>query len=126
VIVEAEPMQPIDLDTFTDLTPVAVVGMTWTDDGTLAVEFAADLDIATQDSVRRRMCSRNANEEELRRRAETALENNRADIAANEEWLAANPTASAFQKAAAQQSTRQARQLNAIIRMMLGFLDGTD
>lgn len=120
------PARSIDVDAFTDLTPVAVLSMDWVADGVLAIEFASDLTPAVVLAVQRRIESRNGNEEELRRLAEVALLNNRGDIATNDQWLANNPAAPAVTRALVEQSTRQARQLNGIIRMLLGFLNGTD
>jgi hypothetical protein len=126
MIVTARPVRDIDTDSFTDLTPVAVTGLEWGGDGSAEVTFASDLTAAEQAAVQRRMMSRNANEEELRRLAEVAMVNNRADIAINDTWLANNPGAAAVTRALVEQSTRQARQLNGVIRQLLGLLDGTD
>ena len=115
MIITAIPVRDIDAGMFADLTPVPVVGMSWQADG-LSVEFGSDLDAATQAAVVRRMRSRNANEEELRRLAEVALANNRAYLAI--------PTPT--QAEAGAQIKAVARQINGIIRQLLGILDGTD
>jgi hypothetical protein len=118
VIVSAKPVRPIEETSFTDLTPVAVVpdGVRWGADGLLDVEFTADLAPGVQAAVVRRMCSRNGNEEVLRERAEQALDANRAYLAV------ASPDAAAVR----QQVERLTRQNVAIMRLLLGFLDGTD
>jgi hypothetical protein len=55
-----------------------------------------------------------------------AMAANRQDIADNLAWRAANPTAAPVLRALEQQSTRQARQLNGLIRLLLERFDGTD
>ena len=126
MIVTGSPVREVDVDSFADITPTVVVAIDWGPDGVLQVEFASDLTAIEVAAVQRRMASRNTNEEELRRLAEVALANNRADIATNEQWLANNPAAPAVTRALVEQSTRQARQVNGLIRVMLGFLDGID
>ena len=120
------PARSIDLDSFADLTPIPVSSIDWVADGVLAVEFASDLTPAVASAVQQRIESRNLNEETLRNQAIIALQNNRADIATNEQWLVNNPAAPAVTRALVEQSTRQARQINGIIRQLLGLLDGTD
>ena len=115
MIVTARPVGDINIDAFADLTPVVVTGMGWTPDG-LAVTFASDLSPAEVAAVKRRMRSRNVNEETLRARAEQALVDNRTYL------LLAPPS----QSQAAQQITALTRQNNGIIRQLLGLLDGTD
>ena len=70
------------------------------------------------------------NDETLRARADSALTANTNDIAANDLFLAiASPTNAqnaAQVKELTRQSTRQARELNALIRLVLGRLDSTD
>lgn len=118
MIVTAMPPRgkEIDLDAFADLTTSPCVNLWWEPDGQLTVEFAIDLPASEQAAVRRRIQSRNANEEELRRLAEVALVNNRTYLAI--------PTPTQAQAAA--QIAVLTRQSNGVIRQLLGFLDGTD
>lgn len=112
----AKPARSIDSDAFSDITEVPVTGTSWLNDGLLEVEFATDLTQPQQDAVRRRMESRNANEETIRHRAEQAL-------AANRNYLGLNPPT---QAQIVQQVERLTRQNVGIIRQILGLLDGTD
>lgn len=125
MIVTARPVRAVDLDSFADLTAIPVVAVRWVGSD-LEVEFASDLAADIVSKVCQRMESRNANEETLRNQAIAALQNNRTDIATNEQWLVNNPTAPAVTRALVEQSTRHARQLNGLIRQLLGQLDGTD
>lgn len=115
--VRATPRRPVDVADFLDLTPAAVTRIQWVgEDGELEVEFAADLPSLTVALVKRRMESRNSNEETLRTQAEQALQDNR-------DWLAlANPN----QAQTLAQLRALTRQNNAMIRLLLGQLDGTN
>lgn len=66
----------------------------------------------------------------LRQSAENALAANRNDITTNDAYAAISaPTAAqnlAQIRALSTQSSRQARELNGLIRLILGRLDGTD
>ena len=115
MIVSAKPVRDVDTDTFADVTAVPVTALRWADDSA-EVTFAADLTDAEVAAVKRRMMSRNTNEEILRERAEQALDANRAYLAV------VNPDAAAVR----QQVDRLTRQNVAVMRMLLGFLDGTD
>jgi len=126
VIVTAKPVGGVDYGDFTAVTSIAVVGIRWVGEGFIEVEFASDLTPAEVTQVEQRIQSRNPNELTLRLQALTALQNNRADIATNEQWLTNNPTAPAMTRALVEQSTRQARQVIGVIRMLLGELDGTN
>ena len=118
MIVTAMPPRgkEIDRDAFVNLTTSPVVNLWWEPDGQLSVEFAVDLPASEAAAVRRRIQSRNANEEELRRLAEVALTNNRTYLAI--------PTPTQAQAGA--QVAALTRQNNGIIRQLLGLLDGTD
>ena len=116
MIVTGSPKREVDFDSFADLTPTAVASIGWGPDGVLQVEFASDLTVLEVAAVQRRIASRNANEEELRRLAEVALVNNRDFLAI------ASPT----QVQTLAQVKALTRQNNGVIRMLLGFLDGTD
>ena len=116
MIVAGIAKRAVDFDTFTDITPTPVLGIDWGPDGVLEVEFASDLTPLEVAAVQRRIASRNANEEELRRLAEVALVNNRDFLAI------ASPT----QVQTLAQVKALSRQNNGVIRMLLGFLDGTD
>lgn len=116
MIVTGSPMRPVDIGTFSDITPTAVVGIGWDQDGMLQVEFAGDLSPTEADAVRQRMSSRNGNEEVLRSQAVQALVDNRAFLA-----LAAPTQAQTLAQVKA-----LTRQMNGAIRMLLGQLDGTN
>lgn len=67
-----------------------------------------------------------ANGRTLRDRLATAHTANLKDISDDEKWLEANPTANPALRAMHVQSIRQAKQLNAIMRLLLDWRDGTD
>jgi len=116
MIITAAPRRDIDVDDFTDITTVAVVDIRWNETGLLEVEFASDLTLTEAEAVKRRIESRNANEELLRMQAEQALQNNRDFLAI------ATPT----QAQSLAQIRALTRQSNGVIRMLLGQLDGTN
>jgi hypothetical protein len=116
MIVTAQPVRAVDLDTFTDLTPVPVVAVRW-GDGDLEVEFESDLTPAVVSAVQQRMESRNANEETLRNQAIVAMQGNRDFLN-----IAGTPT----QAQVLAQVKALTRQNNGVMRMLLGLLDGTD
>lgn len=66
------------------------------------------------------------NEITLRDRAVQFMTANRADISQGETWLINNPTANPVLQELTRQSVFQAKQLNAIYRLMLGKFDSTD
>lgn len=66
------------------------------------------------------------NEITLRDRAIQAMASNRADIQQGEAWLTNNPTANPVLQELTRQSVFQAKQLNAIYRLMFQKFDGTD
>lgn len=113
--VVAAPARPIAPEMFVDITPAAVTAMWWTE-GTLSVTFGADLTQVQIDAVVRRIQSRNANEEEIRRLAIVALTTNAAYL------VIATPTT----VQAVAQTKALTRQVNGLIRMVLGVLDGTE
>lgn len=85
------------------------------------LEAAVDAHVAIDEEGNRRT---------LEDQALAAMQNNRDDIATNNTYLAiASPTnaqVAAQVKALTAQSTRQARQLNGVARLVLGKLDATD
>lgn len=117
-VVSARPPagKSVDVGDFTDLTSVRVLSVRWGAGGLLDVEFADDLDAATAAAVVTRVESRNTVEEQLRRAAVTAL-------AANRDYLAKSSTTAAEDKAQLRAVTKQ---VNALVRLVLGRLDGTD
>jgi hypothetical protein len=115
VKVTGTPRRDVRDDEFATITAVPVVGMAWIE-GDLVVEFASDLTSDEQDAVRQRMGSRNGNEETLRNQSVQALKNNRDFLAI------AAPT----QAQTLTQVTRLTRQMNGVLRMLLGELDGTN
>ena len=119
MIVTARPVRGVNYDTFTDLTPIAVVAdsIQWVGEGILSVEFASDLTPAVVQAVQQRMESRNANEETLRNQAITAMQGNRDFLN-----IAGTPTNAQVLA----QVKALTRQNNGIIRQLLGFLDGID
>jgi hypothetical protein len=116
VKVKGKPQRPVTDDEFSDLTTVPIVGMQWVEEGELEVEFESDLDDDVKSAVQQRMGSRNGNEETLRNQAVQAMKGNRDFVA-----LAAptNPQTLAQVKALS-------RQMNGVLRMLLGELDDTD
>lgn len=106
----------IGLTTFSDLTTVPVRAVWWSDSGQVSVDFDGALTAGEVTAVTRRMATRNANEETLRQRAEGAFQANRDYIALT------GPTAA--------QTTAQvkalSRQMNGIMRVVFGLLDGVD
>jgi predicted ATPase len=115
MIVAGVPARPITLDMFGDITTAAISSMTW-QAGYLEVTFTADLTPAQVEAVKRRMASRNANEETLQEQAFQALQNNRDFLAIGTPTNAQVLT----------QVKALTRQNNGIIRQLLGFLDGID
>jgi hypothetical protein len=107
---------PLTDASFADITPVPVINMDW-GYGKLSVEFESDLSLETQVAVKRRIDSRNANEEQIRAQAYQAFINNRQFLA-----IAGTPT-NAQVLAQVRALTRQA---NGGFRVMLSELDGTD
>jgi len=116
MIVQGRPKRDVSASMFADLITAAVVGEPWWSGDSVCVEFDRDLTAAEQTAVIRRIECRNLNEETLRQRAEQAMIDNRAYL------LLAPPS----QSQAAQQITALTRQVNALIRIQLGELDGTD
>jgi len=116
MIVTAVPGRDVDFGDFADLTTVTVVDVRWDGDGVLEVEFASDLTPAEVEAVVRRIKSRNATEETLQRQATAAMQNNRDFLAIT------TPT----QAQAVAQVKALSRQMNGVIRMLLGLLDGAD
>lgn len=91
-------------------------------------------DATTQTALRAAVDNHNAideagNKATLEQQALTAMQNNRDDVVVNDAYLAvANPTnaqVAAQVRALTVQSTRQARELNGIARLILGKLDAT-
>lgn len=116
MIVTAKPAGAVDVGDFAGVTPVAVVGVRWADDGLVEVEFAADLTPAEVIAAQQCIQSRNADELTLRMQALTALQSNRDFLAivspTNAQTLA--------------QVKALSRQMNGAVRMLLGQLDGTN
>lgn len=106
----------IDATAFADLTPTPVESIKWGPTGDLVVTFAADLDADTTLAVRRRIGSRNTAEETLQGAAEQALTRNRTYLAITA------PTAAQSQT----QVKALTRQVQGLIRITLGRLEGTD
>lgn len=81
-------------------------------------------------AVRQAAADRAANEQTLRQSVADALAANRDDIGVNDAFLAIGaPTAAqtlAQVRSLSAQSSRQARELNALIRLLLGRLDAAD
>lgn len=86
--------------------------------------FEAHSEVAVAEEVR--VIEHATNENSVRNKALNALATNKTDISQNDAWLAANPNAPAVQKELVRQSTAQAKQLNAIIRMLFDRFEATD
>lgn len=115
MIITGIPQRAVDAGDFADLTPVLVVDIRWVSSG-LEVEFASDLASSVASAVQQRIESRNANEETLRNQALVALQTNRDFLA-----LAAPTQAQTLAQVKA-----LSRQVNGVLRMLLGQLDGTN
>jgi hypothetical protein len=99
---------------FADITP-ATFTVSW-EPPVLVLTFDADLTPAQVLSVHLRARALDANEETILRAAYNALQTNR-------DYLALNP-ASTLQAIA--QVTALTRQMNSVIRRVIGLYDGTD
>lgn len=116
----------VGVDDFHDLTGQTAEDIRPVDDGRFRVRFPDDVTAEQADAVRRRARCSGTVEETLMQRAGAALATNTADIEANTAWLTANPTAAPVLREMVRQSTLQARQLNALIRLATRALDSTD
>jgi hypothetical protein len=113
MIVTGTPKRAVDRGDFTDLTPLTVLDVRWVGED-VAVEFDGDLSSLVVALVKRRIESRNANDETLRGQAEQALQNNRDFLDL--------PSPNQTQTLA--QVKDLTRQMNGTLRMLLGQLDG--
>lgn len=114
--VKGKPQRPVTDDEFSDLTTIPIIGMQWVEEGELEVEFESDLPDDVKSAVQQRMGSRNGNEETLRNQAVASLQNNRDFLAL--------PAPTQAQTLA--QVKALSRQMNGVLRMLLGELDDTN
>lgn len=126
--------RPVNLAQLASPNELNTDALSMDDDGTERTVTCHDPAI-TQAQLQAAVDAHNAIDEEgnrvtLEQQALAAMQNNRDDIATNNTYAAiTNPTnaqVAAQVKALTAQSTRQARQLNGAIRLLLGKLDGTD
>lgn len=120
--------KPINLGQLT--TETSDPGLSMRNDGTTRVVAGTIAQDALQTAIDNHTAIDEAsNRTTLEQQALAAMQNNRDDIGTNDTYLAivspTNAQVAAQVRANTVQNTRQARQINGIIRLVLGKLDAT-
>lgn len=115
IVTVRSPARPVDVDTFTDITTVAVTAVDWNAAGGLDITFAAPLSADQERLVRLRCAAPDQTTEDLYRAAWTAYQ-------ANRDFLALSPVT---QAQALAQVTALTRQVQNLIRALVSVDDPT-